>query len=122
MVDGGDNIWGDNVREEFNEFKNDAKDIILPANNQGQQVEQGVQLTSHCTGSGRNDSCTYSFVVVKYFNHQKVTMQHTKQLNTRYIRPNQHMKKNRTAISDCSKTWSSPRRTLFYTPSHLSKL
>ena len=34
----GDNIWGDNVREELNEFKNDVEDIILPANNQGQQV------------------------------------------------------------------------------------
>ena len=30
----------------------------LPANNQGQQVEKGVQLTSHCTGSGRNESCS----------------------------------------------------------------
>ena len=52
----GDNILGENVREELNEFKNDVEDVILPAKNQGHQVEQGVQITSHCTGSGRNES------------------------------------------------------------------
>ena len=74
LAEEGYNIWGENVREEFNEFKNDVKDIILTANNQGHQVEQGVHITSHCTGLGQNESCTYSFVVVKSFDHQKVTM------------------------------------------------
>ena len=100
LAEEGYNIWGENVREEFNEFKNDVKDIILPEKNQEQQIEQEVQLTSHCTGSGQNDSCTSSFVVVKYFGHQKLTMQHKKKLNTMDIRPNQQMKKYLTAISD----------------------
>ena len=89
---------GENVREELNEFKNDVEDVILPSKNQWNQVEQGVHITSHCTGSGRNESCTYAFVVVKYFDRQKVTIQHTKQLNTRDIRPNQHMKKYQNVI------------------------
>ena len=83
----------------MNVFKNDVKDIILTANNQGHQVEQEVQLTYHFTGSSQNESCTYSFVFVKSFDHQKVMMQHTKQLNTRDIHPNQHIKKYQTAIS-----------------------
>ena len=66
-------------------------------------VEQGVQLTSHCTGSGLNESCTSAFVVVKYFDNQNLTMKHTKQLNTIDIRPNQHMKKYQTEISYNSK-------------------
>ena len=28
LANEGDNIWGDNVREELNEFKNYVKDII----------------------------------------------------------------------------------------------
>ena len=78
MTEEGDNIRGDNVREELNELKNDVKDIILPAKNQGQQVEQGVQLTYHCTGSVQNESCTSAFVFIKSFDHQKVTMKHKK--------------------------------------------
>ena len=87
-------MWGENVREELNYFKNDIEDMILPAKNHGHQVEQWVQFTSHCTGSGKNESCTSAFFVVKTFDHQKVTMQHTKQLNTRDIRPNQNTKKD----------------------------
>ena len=79
MEEEGDNIWGENVREELNGFKNDVKDIILPTKNQGQQLEQGVQITLHCTGSSLDEYRTSAFVVGKYFDHQKVTMQHTKQ-------------------------------------------
>ena len=78
----------------MNECKNDVEDIMLPANNQGQQLEQGVQITYHCTGSVLNEPFTYAFVVVKPFNNQKVKMQHTEKLNTRFIRPNQHIKKD----------------------------
>ena len=74
----GDNIWGENVREELNKFKNYVEYIISPENNQVQQVEQGVHLTYHCTGSGRNESFTSTFVVVKSSDHQKVMTQHTK--------------------------------------------
>ena len=74
MAKEGDNIWGENVREELNEFKNDVEDVILPAKNQGHQVEQGAYITSHYTGSGRNESCTSEFVVVKSFDHKKLTM------------------------------------------------
>ena len=94
LTEEGDNIWGENVREESNELKNDDEDIILPVNNRGQQVQQGVQLTSNCTGSGPNESCTSTFFVVKYLDHQGVKMQHTKQLNTRNIHSNQHTKKD----------------------------
>ena len=87
----------------MNELKDDVEDIILSSKNQGHQVEQGVQRTSNCAGSGLNESYTSAFFVVKYFDHQEVTMQHTKQLNTRDIRPNQGMKKDRTAISDSPK-------------------
>ena len=86
----------------MNEFKNDVEDIILPEKNKGGQVEQGVQLTYQCTCSGQNESFTTSFVALKYFDNKKVTMQHIKKLNTGDIRPNQHMKKNRTIISDSS--------------------
>ena len=34
----GDTIWGENVREELNEFKNYIEDIILSEKNQWQQV------------------------------------------------------------------------------------
>ena len=86
-------MWGGGVREELNELKNDVKDIILPANNQGQQVEQGINITSNCKGSGRNGSCNSEFVVVKSFGRQKLTMQHPKQINNRDTRSNQHMNK-----------------------------
>ena len=62
-------------------------------------VEQRVHLTFTCTGSGQFYYCTYAFVVVKYFDNKKLTVQHTKLLNTRDIRPNHHMKKYRTEIS-----------------------
>ena len=72
-------------------------------------VEQGVQLTSHYTGSGRNESYTSAFFVVKYFNNQKLTMQHTKQLNTINIRPDKHINKYLTEISYSLKIKSNDR-------------
>ena len=69
--------------DELKVLVHDIEELILPAKNQGQQVEQGVQLTSHCTGNGRNESTTSAFVVVKSFDHQKVTMQHTQLLNSK---------------------------------------
>ena len=35
-------------------------------------VEQRLQLTFNCTGSGQFNSFTYSFIVVKYFDNKKV--------------------------------------------------
>ena len=52
------------LRDELKIFVHDIEELILPpAKNQGQQVEQGVQLlTSHCTGNGRNESTTSAFL------------------------------------------------------------
>ena len=43
--------------------------------------------------SGTSLRYTSAFIVVKSFDHQKLSMQHIKQLNTRDIRQNQHMNK-----------------------------
>ena len=50
-------------------------------------------------------------VVVKSFDHQKITMQHMKELNTKQIRPNQHMNKDRvSSVSEGSKRKLSERQ------------
>ena len=104
VAEEGTNVWDDKVRDELEVLVHDIEELILPAKNQGQQVEQGVQLTDHCTGNGRNESTTSAFVVVKSFDHQKVTMQHMQLLNSKpTIRPNQHMNKERTSTSKGSK-------------------
>ncbi len=111
MAENDDGIWDANhTTIGLHEFENDVEDIVLPAKHHGQQVEQGVQLTALCTGTGRNESCTSAMVVVKSYDHQKVTMQHTKELNTKQIRPNQHMNKDRQSISDSSKRKLSERQ------------
>ena len=111
VAENDNSIWDENVRIELSEFKYDVEDIILPAKHHGQQVEQGVQLTALCTGTGRNESCTSAMVVVKSFDHQKITMQHTKELNTKQIRPNQHMNKDRvSSVSEGSKRKLSERQ------------
>jgi len=110
LTENENSIWDENIRIELNEFKDDVEDIILPAKHHGQQVEQGVQLTALCTGSGRNESCTSAMVVVKSYDHQKITMQHTKELNTKQIRPNQHMNKDRVSVSEGSKRKLSERQ------------
>ena len=74
VAEDGKNVWDDNVRDELKIFVHDIEELISPAKNQGQQVKQGVQITSHCTGNGRNQCTTSAFVVVKSFDHQKVTM------------------------------------------------
>ena len=76
LAEEGDNIWGENVREELNEFKNYVEYIILPSKDQGQQIEQGAHLTSQCTCSGLNEYFTSAFVVVKPFDQKNLTMQH----------------------------------------------